>query len=344
MIDEGCRVRILDSDHPAAHDRIPDYLHPEAEFIEGDVADPATILRAVSGCDAVTHQAAMVGLGTSFGDVRDYVLANDLGTATLVWALHETGFTGRLVVAGSMVVYGEGMVRCATHGVIPATPRAERDLLAGRYEVLCSRCDGDTTWDAVDEDARLDPRNVYAATKLLQEHLCFALARERAIECVALRYHNVYGPRMPRNTPYAGVASIFRSAVAAGRGPRVLEDGKQTRDFVHVRDVAHANVLALLSPLSLSGPVAFNISSGTPRTVGEMAEAMCDAAGREAPRPEYPGGYRLGDVRHIVASASRAGEILGFKAQVPFSAGIAEFLRAPMRQPAASAHATLSST
>jgi dTDP-L-rhamnose 4-epimerase len=168
-------------------------------------------------------------------------------------------------------------------------------------------------WEAIDETATPDPRNTYAATKLHQEHLCRVYGREHGSPVTALRYHNVYGPRCPLDTPYAGVASLFRSAVARGQAPRVLEDGGQTRDFVHVRDVARANVLALTAEKPYDGPL--NIASGTPRTILEVARASC--AGTDV-EPEVVGGARLGDVRHIVASPERAARHLGFTAQEPF--------------------------
>ena len=193
----------------------------------------------------------------------------------------------------------------ATVWSLPAD-RAHDDLDAGRFEPRCPGCGRALAPQSVPEDAPLDPRSVYAATKLAQEHLCGAYARETGVPVTALRYHNVYGPRMPRDTPYAGVASIFRSAFAAGRAPRVFEDGGQRRDFVHVRDVARANVLALTAPEPVPG--AFNVASGAPRTVLEMAQALaaaCDAPPEAAPR--VTGEWRAGDVRHIVASpAARA--------------------------------------
>ncbi len=170
---------------------------------------------------------------------------------------------------------------------------------------------------------------MYAATKVHQEHLCFAFSRETGVPVTALRYHNVYGPRMPRDTPYAGVAAIFASALAAGFTPRVFEDGQQLRDFVHVRDIARANVIALTSAEPAVG--AFNVASGRPRTVGEMAEALADAAGEDAPRPLVTGDFRLGDVRHVFASAERAERELGFKATEDFCEGMAEFARSPLR-------------
>ena len=172
--------------------------------------------------------------------------------------------------------------RAATAATSTAPSRLRRRerctrLRAGRFEPLCPHCRRPLSPEAVTEDAALDPRNVYAATKVHQEHLCFAFSRETGVPVTALRYHNVYGPRMPRDTPYAGVAAIFASAIAAGDPPRVHEDGGQLRDFVHVRDVARANVIALTEPEPIAG--AFNVASGTPRSVGELARTMSDAAG-----------------------------------------------------------------
>jgi dTDP-L-rhamnose 4-epimerase len=171
---------------------------------------------------------------------------------------------------------------------------------------------------------------VYAATKLHQEHLCRAFAREHdGVIATALRYHNVYGPRMPRDTPYAGVASIFRSALARGDAPRVFEDGGQLRDFVHVRDVARANVCALSADDAYDGPL--NVASGTPRSVLDMAEALADASGEDAPRPVVAGGFRRGDVRHIFASPTLAAERIGFRAEIDFADGMREFARVAQR-------------
>jgi dTDP-L-rhamnose 4-epimerase len=263
----------------------------------------------------------MVGLGVDFLDVADYVSHNDLGTAVLLRALARRRFRGRLVLASSMVVYGEGRYRCATHGAVRPVPRRERDLAAGRFEPRCPRCDGELAPEAIPEHAAPDPRNVYAATKLHQEHLAFAFARETGVPVTALRYHNVYGPRMPRDTPYAGVAAIFAGALSAGNAPRVFEDGRQMRDFVHVRDVARANLLALLADDRVAG--AFNVCSGTPRTVGELAQALRAAHGDDAPPIEVTGGYRLGDVRHVFASSALAADRLGFVACEDFEAEMA---------------------
>ncbi|MEU9667389.1 NAD-dependent epimerase/dehydratase family protein [Streptomyces bobili] len=294
-----------------------------------DVRDPAAVADALAGVDAVCHQAAMVGLGNGVADAAEYVSRNDLGTAVLLAAMAGAGVR-RLVLAGSMVVYGEGRYACARHGVVRPGPRAVADLDAGRFEPLCPACGQDLSPGLVGEDAPLDPRNVYATTKLAQEHLAAAWARSTGGSAVSLRYHNVYGPRMPRDTPYAGVASFFRSALARGESPRVFEDGRQRRDFVHVRDVAAANLAALEARSEAGALTAYNTGSGVPHTVGEMARALAAAYG--GPEPVVTGEFRLGDVRHITADSARLRADLGWKPQVGFEDGMREFARAGLRE------------
>jgi dTDP-L-rhamnose 4-epimerase len=318
LVAQGQEVRVLDV-------RAPNDPRPDVEFIRGDIADPDAVARALRGIDAVSHQAAMVGLGQDTLDIADYARHNDLGTAVLLRELAAAGFDARLVLASSMVVYGEGGYHCALHGAVRAPAREVDDLIAGHFEPGCPHCNRPIGPVAIDESSSLDPHNVYAATKVHQEHLCFSFARETGVPVTALRYHNVYGPRMPRDTPYAGVAAIFASSLAAGRAPRVFEDGRQLRDFVHVRDVARANVIALSADEPIHG--AFNIASGRPRGVGELAEALADAAGPDAPRPVTTGEFRLGDVRHVFASPARAARELAFSAREDFHLGMAELAR-----------------
>jgi len=329
LVGDGHDVVVLDLLLALAHATEPDYLNTGAEFQRGDVRDPDVVAGALDGVDAVCHQASMVGLGVDMGDAPDYVSHNDLGTAVLLAQLSARGFRGRLVLASSMVVYGEGRYDCDEHGTVTPGPRSVSDLDARRFEASCPVCARPLTPGAISESGRLDPRNVYAATKLHQEHLCASFARESGATVISLRYHNVYGSRMPRDTPYAGVASIFASSLARGGAPRVFEDGGQLRDFVHVRDVARANVAALCADGVASG--ALNVASGRPRSILEMAQALSDAHGAGAPRPVVTGEYRLGDVRHVFASATRARDVLGFAAQEDFAQGMAEFARAPLR-------------
>jgi len=338
----GHEVRGLDSLSPAVHNGRPTRL-PD-DLVIGDVRDPAAVSEALAGVDAVCHQAAMVGLGVDLSDLPVYADVNVTGTAVLLEAMGRHGVP-RLVVASSMVVYGEGAYDCAAHGRVRPGPRDPADLDAGRFEPRCPRCAQPLTTATVTEDAPLDPRNAYAASKVAQEHLAASWARMTGGAAVGLRYHNVYGPGMPRDTPYSGVAAIFRSCLENGVAPRVFEDGGQRRDFVHVRDVARANLLALdaadeavtgadPAPGAVAGGLrCYNVASGEPHTVGEMAGALADAFG-EGIDPVVTGEYRLGDVRHIVASPAAATAHLGFRAQTRFAAGMAEFAHAPLREPA----------
>ena len=325
LLDDGHEVRVLDALAPDLHPGgWPAHLDPRAERVVGDVRDlPAGVL---DGVDVVSHQAAVVGLGVDLQDLPHYVSTNDLGTACLLAAMGRAGI-GRLVLASSMVVYGEGRYACAEHGTVAPAPRHESALAAGDFEPGCPRCGRALSWAAVPEDAALDPRSTYAATKVAQEHLAASWARLSGGTATALRYHNVYGPWMPKDTPYAGVASLWRSALARGERPRVFEDGGQLRDFVHVSDVARANALALGAgePGTLT---AFNVASGHPVSVLDVAARLSAGSGLA---PVVTGEYRLGDVRHVVASPERARAVLGFTARVTPDAGLAAFGSAPLR-------------
>lgn len=330
--DAGHDVVAVDAMLEQAHGarRPPDDVYPL------DVRDARDWPReAWRGVDAVCHLAAVVGAGARVGDLPLYAAHNDLGTAALLAAMHDAE-VHRLVLASSMVVYGEGRYLCPEHGHRPQpAARSVADLRAGRFENACDRCGGELGWDAVDEDAALEPRSTYAASKLAQEHYARAWVRLTDARAVALRYHNVYGPGMPRNTPYSGVAALFRSALERGEAPRVFEDGGQMRDFVHVDDVARANLAALeaLTPADDTAPASFsayNVASGHPISILEVARLVAAGAGT-AVDPLVTGEFRLGDVRHVVASPARALHDLGFRAAVAPEDGLAAFATAPLR-------------
>ncbi|MFN2518545.1 MAG: NAD-dependent epimerase/dehydratase family protein [Jatrophihabitantaceae bacterium] len=323
LVARGHAVRLFDSLRPDVHGGAPAGPRPELPgLVVGDVRDPAAVAGVLAGVEVVCHLAAKVGLGLDVQDLPDYADSNDHGTAVLLAAMARAE-VGHLVLASSMVVYGEGLGRCATHGDVRPAARAEAALAAARFEAPCPLCGSDLAPVLVDEAAPLDPRNAYAASKLAQEHLAASWARVTGGSVAALRYHNVYGSGMPRDTPYAGVAAIFLSALRRGAAPVVFEDGGQRRDFVHVRDIAVATSLA--AERHEQGVRAYNVGSGTPRTVGEMAATLANATGGPAPR--VTGAYRLGDVRHITADSSRLRDELSWAPQVTFDDGITELSR-----------------
>ncbi|WP_026180906.1 NAD-dependent epimerase/dehydratase family protein [Demetria terragena] len=296
-----------------------------------DVRDARQWAHLLDGVDVVCHQAAVVGAGANVADLPLYASHNDLGTAALLAAMHERNVSS-LVLASSMVVYGEGLYSCVQHGIRRPQPRATADLDAGVYDPTCPDCGARLAWELVGEDAPLDPRSAYAASKLAQEHYASAWARATSSSVIALRYHNVYGPGMPRDTPYSGVAAMFRSSLERGLAPQVYEDGAQTRDFVHVHDIARANALAIEAAGEHdTGLVAYNVCSGRPVTIGQVAELV--SSGTEANlTPEVTGAYRLGDVRHVVASPQRAAHELGFIAAVDPTDGLPAFATEPLRE------------
>lgn len=333
-LQKGWQARVLDSLDPAIHPVRP-RLDPRVEMLTGDVTDPATVLGALEGIDLVCHQSAKVGLGISIADAPDYVRNNDYATAVLLAAMDARRIR-RLVLASSMVVYGEGAYTDPVSGLpVRPGPRTEQDLRNGIFDPRSPETGAILEPALITEDACPDPRNVYAASKLSQEHLASAWARASGGRAIALRYHNVYGPRMPRDTPYAGVASLFRSALARGEAPKVFEDGAQRRSFIHVRDVAAANILAIESLPTEPGPGpgqpfrAYNVGADDVHTVGQVAAVLAAFSG--GPTPVITGQYRLGDVRHITATSDRIKKELGWTPAIGFNAGMREFATAPLR-------------
>lgn len=323
----GWQVRVLDALTPSVH-RTPYVPSPGVEFVQGDVTDAAVWDACLVGVDAVSHQAAKVGMGVDFSDAPAYVTANALGTAQLLAAMGRAGVS-RLVLASSMVVYGEGRYVGPAGEAMPV-PRRMDDLRAGFFEPRDSE-GGILAPASTDEGAPLEPRSVYAVSKLAQEHLCMVWAAETAGRVAMLRYHNVYGPGMPRDTPYAGVAAIFRSRLERGDPPRVFEDGGQRRDFIHVDDVAAANIAAASwTETSPAGNArAFNIGSGTVSTILDVATELSRAHG--GPAPIVTGEFRAGDVRHITASSARARAELAWSPQIGLRQGLQEFAGAALR-------------
>jgi dTDP-L-rhamnose 4-epimerase len=326
----GHDVVAVDALLPAAHG--PNPVLPEGCH-RVDVRDGEALAPLLDGVDLVCHQAAMVGAGVDAADAPAYGGHNDFATTVLLARMFAAKVR-RLVLASSMVVYGQGHYACPDHGLIDPLPRRRADLDTGIFEHRCPACGLDVTWQLVNEDAALRPRSLYAASKTAQEHYALAWSEATGGSVVALRYHNVYGPGMPRDTPYSGVAAIFRSALEKGEPPRVFEDGGQMRDFVHVDDVAAANLAAASAVSSAAdGFTAVNVSSGRPISILEVATALCDARrdSSGSVSPVITGQYRSGDVRHIVADPGRAAEVLGFRAAIDPREGLREFAFAPLR-------------
>jgi dTDP-L-rhamnose 4-epimerase len=323
LIMHGYEVRVLDNLSPQVHgpDRLrPVYLHPDAELITGDVRDPEIVRRALSGIDAVFHFAAMVGVGQSMYEMEKYTSTNNTGTAVLLEALLENPVE-RLIVASSMSIYGEGL--CRTEGGRISTPLERTAEQFERRDWELTNIDQERLRPSPTPETKLPQlASVYALSKYHQERMCLIFGNAYGIETVGLRFFNVFGKHQSLSNPYTGVLAIFASRILNGNPPLIYEDGKQMRDFVHVKDVAVACRLALEKP-EADGMV-FNIGSGQPRTILSISEQMTNLIGEKKIRPKITYKYRIGDIRHCFADIKLAARILGYVPQVPFQQGLLE--------------------
>jgi dTDP-L-rhamnose 4-epimerase len=334
LVAAGHRVRVLDKLVPQVHGEAgPQYVNEAAEFIHGDVADRATVERSLEAIDVVYHQAAEVGVGQSMYEIVRYAEANMLGTAVLLQGLVERrGRIRKLVVASSMSIYGEGRYQCEHCGEVHPGIRSLVQLQDRRWELECPRCASALTPLPTHESKPLSPTSVYAITKQNQEQMCLVVGKAHEIPTVALRYFNAYGPRQALSNPYTGVCAIFSSRLRNGQPPVIFEDGQQTRDFVHVRDLVQANLLALAT--DQADYRAVNVGTGSATPIREVARSL--AEGLECPdEVEIVGRFREGDIRHCFADISRARSWLGYEPRVPLSEGMKELLAWVREQEAA---------
>lgn len=323
LLEHGYRVRVLDALAAQVHGperKRPDYLNPDLELIAGDVREAPVVEQALQGVDAVFHLAAAVGVGQSMYQVARYTEVNSLGTAVLLEALAQRPVE-RLIVASSMSLYGEGAYRRPDGGFAPASQRPFDQLQRGDWNIRDA--DGVVLEPvATPETKPPDVSSVYALSKYDQERLCLMVGSAHRIPTVALRFFNVYGPRQALSNPYTGVLAIFASRYLGGKPPLIFEDGLQQRDFVNVHDVVRACRLALEVP-DAAGEV-FNIGSGRPRTIRQVAGDMAEVLGGSHPAPEITRRYRVGDIRHCFADISRARRILGYRPERTFEQGLQE--------------------
>jgi dTDP-L-rhamnose 4-epimerase len=322
LLSNGYSVRVLDCLSPQVHrcGTIPAYLNKEVEFIAGDIRNREDVERALNGIGAVIHLAAAVGVGQSMYEIVSYAEINELGTAVLLQALAGRQIE-RLVCASSMSIYGEGLAQRRSGEIAAPDERGVEQLRRGRWEV--EDADGEPLKPLPTPETKGPSlSSVYAINKFNQERLCLVVGKAYGIPTLALRFFNVYGPRQALSNPYTGVLAIFASRLLNGRPPLVFEDGLQRRDFVHVRDVARACLLALQTSKGI-GQV-FNVGSGQSRTIMSVASDLARVIGRPNLAPHVTGKYRAGDIRHCFADIRKGQTELGFNPEVEFQAGLKE--------------------
>jgi len=334
LVEAGHSVRILDNLEPQVHGpggKVPEYVNPEAEFVLGDIRDRETVERALADVEVVFHEAAMVGVGQSMYDIARYASVNTLGAAILLEAIvARRGEIRKMLVASSMSIYGEGRYRKPSGDRFSPRLRPEEQLRRREWEVRTP--EGEAAAPVgTDEEKPLYPTSIYAITKRDHEEMFLATGSAYSIPTVALRYFNVYGPRQALSNPYTGVAAIFSGRLLNGRAPVIYEDGKQSRDFIHARDIARANVLAMERPEA--DYEVFNVGTGKPVTILKVAETLIEKLqpGRGL-SPEVTGRYRAGDIRHCYSDPGKIQSRLGFEAEVGFEEGFEELIEWVARQ------------
>jgi dTDP-L-rhamnose 4-epimerase len=321
LLSNGYLVRLFDNLSPQVHRNgsRPTYLNPDAELIVGDVREKDSIETALRNVDAVIHLAAAVGVGQSMYEMVSYTETNEVGTAALLEALARRPVE-RLVCASSMSIYGEGLARGRRGEIVEPGERSIEQLRRGAWELQDT--DGSPLAPvATPETKRPALSSVYALNKYSQERLCLIAGRAYDIPALALRFFNVYGPRQALSNPYTGVLAIFAARLLNNRPPLVFEDGHQMRDFVHVRDVAQACMLALETKQGIGD--VFNVGSGESRSVLSIASDLAAVLGRRI-SPHVTGKYRAGDIRHCFADISKIKSTLGFAPSINFRDGLEE--------------------
>lgn len=309
LISRNLQVRILDALIDQVHGSAGVELPDGAELVKGDVRDPACVAKALNGIDAVLHLAAEVGVGQSMYEIARYVGANDLGTAVLLECLIKQPVQ-RIVVASSMSVYGEGMYVTADGRRVNDARRDPNRLRTGLWDPISPGGDA-LVPVATDEQKAVDLASIYALTKYAQERSVLIFGEAYGVEAVALRLFNVFGPGQALSNPYTGVLANFASRLATGKRPMVFEDGRQRRDFVHVRDVARAFFQALERPQARGHVI--NIGSGQSYSIAQVASLLAEAMDVSDLAPEILGKARSGDIRNCFADISKARELLGYE-------------------------------
>lgn len=325
-------VTVLDNLSPQIHGEDPEHTSPlyigirdKVRFIRGSVTNREDWLEALSGADAVIHLAAETGTGQSMYEIEKYVNVNIGGTALLLDLLTNTPHTvRRVVVAESRAIYGEGRYWSdELNTYVYPLERPDETMARGDFEVKYPECTKPLRLVATTEDSAIHPNSVYGITKQVQGQLVHLVCKSIGVESVSFRYQNVYGPGQSLSNPYTGILSIFSTRIKNGNGINVFEDGRETRDFVYIDDVADATILGLEAE-GVSGH-AFNIGTGVATDVLTVANTLKKYYGIDVP-VTVSGNYRLGDIRHNFADISQARRLLGFEPKWTFDAGIAKFV------------------
>jgi dTDP-L-rhamnose 4-epimerase len=338
LVRRGHAVKVIDSLNPQIHGDgievrqrlagVPEWQN--VIFEHADIRDHSALERLLPNTDALVHLAAETGTGQSMYQIAHYYQVNVQATAALLELIAlKYRDVRRIVLASSRAVYGEGAYRTADGALICPEPRAKERMTAGLFEP--SGMHGESlALVATPESLQAKPASVYAATKLANEQLGKIMADSHGLQITALRLQNVYGAGQSLQNPYTGILSIFSNRMRRNLPINIFEDGRESRDFVHVSDVVGAMELVLGA--ALTGFTVMNIGSGVPTAVMEVARLLRELL-RSTSDLRVSGDFRAGDIRHCYADLTRARELLGFAPNISIEQGLAEFCAWSAQQP-----------
>jgi dTDP-L-rhamnose 4-epimerase len=335
----GYKVRILDPLTVQIHGAVPkamDWLEGDAiEFIRGSVTQRQDIENAIKDVQHVVHLAAETGTGQSMYEVERYYGVNCQGTAMLfdVLANNSQHQVKRIVLASSRSVYGEGAFTChhcdQAQRITPE-PRSPSALAKGQWEPECPACSQPLTAVPTRETDLIRPASMYASSKYAQEDIVRIGCQSLDIGYAILRLQNVYGEGQSLNNPYTGILSIFSTRIRRRLNLPIFEDGKESRDFVHVDDVAGAMMASIAAPEAPN--CVLNVGSGAAISVLDIARKLSEVLGAE-PNTVITGQYRVGDIRHNTADIQALRHVLGYHPKVSLEEGMQRFARWVLEQP-----------
>jgi dTDP-L-rhamnose 4-epimerase len=327
LIENGYEAIIIDNLEPQVHGKQqtkPDYINKDANFIQHDIQNKKFLTKIISEVDAIIHLAALVGVGQSMYKIERYIDANTKATATLLDILAKKEHNiKKLIVASSMSIYGEGKYYCeeCTNEVYPDL-RSHQQLKNQQWDQLCPNCNSTLKPLPTDENKPLIPTSIYAQSKHHQEEMSLLIGKTYGIPTVALRYFNVYGSRQSLSNPYTGACAIFTSRILNNKSPYIFEDGNQKRDFIHVKEIAKANLIALEN--NNANYQAINIGTGKSISIIELAETLIKLYKKPNLKPYISKEYRKGDIRHCFADVTKAKKLLNFESTTTLEAGLTE--------------------
>jgi dTDP-L-rhamnose 4-epimerase len=328
LIKEDYYIRVLDNLDPQVHGKSqnqPDYLNPKAEYIFGDIRDPEVVKNSIMDIDIVFNLAAAVGVAQSMYQIKRYIDVNSHGTSNLLdQIIHTENSVKKIILASSMTIYGEGAYYCENEDkkVYPKL-RSIDNLKKHQWEIKCPDCKHSLRPISTPESKPLYSNSVYAQSKRHQEEITLLIGKTYGIPSVALRFFNVYGPRQALSNPYTGVCAIFSSRILNGNNPIIFEDGKQTRDFIHIFDVI--NALKLSMEKQKANYNYYNVGTGYPISILEIAKILIDRMNKNL-KPEIKNQFRKGDTRHCYADISKIKKDMDFQPKFNFKEGISTLI------------------